>query len=596
MPWGSHLCLFYETKEDLVETLVPYFKTGLENNEYCVWAISEPLKKAEVLSALSRAIPDFERYRAEGSIEVLPGRQWYLKGNTVDMKRITAGWENKIHQALAKGRDGIRVSGNAFWIKTNQWPDFIAYERELGEAFAYSPMLALCTYPLNATRAVDVLDVARAHQFTVAIRRGEWERIETPELKQANEQIRRLNEALESRVIERTRQLSLVNDQLKAQIAERARIEERLRLSEASLAEGQRLTHTGSWTWNVASGKVTWSSEHFVIFGFEPGRAEPTFQHVMERVHPEDRAELERVLGKAITDRADFDHSFRLLLPDGSLKYVQSLGHAITAASGELEYVGTVMDVSERTRAEQALAQAQGELERAARLTTFGVLAASIAHEINQPLAAIVTNSEASLRWLGNDTPNFEEATDALNRIVRDAARASRVIQHIRALVKEDKTEHVQLDLNEVIDDVLVLIRGQLQHRRVVLRTELAESLPPVFGDRVQLQQLIMNLVVNGIEAMSALTDRQREVVIRSEVTKTGNVVVSVEDAGIGLDPAMSERLFDPFFTTKSGGMGMGLSISRSIAESHGGRLSVSPRSPHGTVFRFTLPSRAGAA
>jgi C4-dicarboxylate-specific signal transduction histidine kinase len=330
-------------------------------------------------------------------------------------------------------------------------------------------MILLCTYSLLESRALDVLDVANAHQFTLARRRGEWEVIETPELKQAKQEIKRLNEELENRVTERTQQLSQVTGQLKAQIVE-------------------------------------------------------------------------------------------------------------------------------RSRAEQALADAQAELERAARLTTLGVLAASIAHEVNGPLAAIVTNSEASLRWLANDAPNLKEAADALKRIDRDANRASHAIQRIRALIKEDKTEHVELNVNDVIDDVLALTRGASQHNDVSLRAELAASTPAVLGDRMQLQQLIMNLVMNGIEATAMITGRKRDVVVRSGVTDAGGVFVAVEDSGIGLDPATSDLLFDPFFTTKPNGMGMGLSISRSIAESHGGSLTASPKSPHGTVFRFTLPSRPGGA
>ena len=467
LPWGTHICVFYETKDDLLETLVPYFKAGLENNEYCLWAISEPLTEREARDALARAVPNFDRFMADGRIEILPGQKWYLENDKLDPERILDGWHGKLREALAKGGEGIRVSGNAFWVRTNYWTKFCQYEREINNSVAGHAMILLCTYSLLESRALDVLDVAGAHQFTLARRQGEWEVIETPELMQAKQEIKKLNEELEGRVTERTQQLSQVTGQLKAQIAE-------------------------------------------------------------------------------------------------------------------------------RSRAEQALADAQAELERAARLTTLGVLAASIAHEVNGPLAAIVTNSEASLRWLANDAPNLKEATDALKRIDRDANRASHAIQRIRALIKEDKTEYVELNVSDVIDDVLALTRGASQHHQVALRAELVGSTPAVLGDRMQLQQLIMNMVVNGIEATAMITGRKREVVVRSGVTDAGGLFVAVEDTGIGLDPATSDRLFDPFFTTKPNGMGMGLSISRSIAESHGGSLAASPKSPHGAVFRFILPRRPG--
>jgi signal transduction histidine kinase len=469
MPWGTHVCLFYETQDDLMETLVPYFKIGLEHNEYCIWAIPEFFTETEARDALARAIPNFDRYLAEGRIEVLSGREWYLENDRINPKRIIDGWHSKLREALAKGCDGIRVSGNAFWIRTNYWKTFCQYEHEVNNSVAGHAMILLCTYSMLESRAVDVLDVANAHQFTLARRHGEWEIIETPELRQAKQEIKKLNDELESRVTERTQQLSQVSSQLKAQIAERA-------------------------------------------------------------------------------------------------------------------------------RAEHALAEAQLELERAARLTTLGVLAASIAHEVNGPLAAIVINSEAALRWLANDAPNLDEATHALKRIGREASRASHAIQRIRALIKEDKSEYVEVSIRDVINDVLTLARGTSQHHHVPLRAGLSDSTPTVLGDRMQLQQLIMNLVVNGIEATSMITDRRREVLIQSGMTDSGNIFVAVEDSGIGLDPATSDRLFDPFFTTKLNGMGMGLAISRFIAESHGGSLTASPNSPHGTVFRFTLPRRPGGA
>lgn len=594
MPWGTHVCLFYETKHDLLDTLVAYFKAGLEANEFCIWAVSEPVTVNDARKALRTGIPDFDKRLSAGDIEILPGRDWYLEGEKFDLQRVSAGWSEKLQHSLSTGHAGMRVSGNAFWMKTKHWEEFCEYEHELDQSLAGQPMLVLCTYPLAASRAVDVLDVARAHQFTIARRNNSWEVVETPELKQANQQIKKLNEDLEQRVIERTKELAALNGELRNQIAECARIERELRLSEAHLAEAQRLTRTSSWNWNVATGQIRWSAEHFRIFGFEPQDGQPSFQRAMEYVHPEDVLGYEQVLQRATSEKSNFDHSFRIVLADGSLKYCQVLGRPHVNERGELEYVGTVIDVTERRRADEALQNAQADLARAARLTSMGELAASIAHEINQPLAAVVSNADAALRWLAKDAPDLLRARDSVTRIIRDANRASDVIKRVRALLTKDEPEYAAFDINEAIWEVLALLRGTLRSHHISLKTELFPRLPLVRGDRIQLQQVVMNLVINGVEAMAPVTGRPREIAIKSGVAGAGNVMVAAEDTGPGLDPAATERIFDPFYTTKPAGMGMGLSISRTIVEAHGGRIWASPRAPHGTIIQFSLPLSDG--
>ncbi|RBP17542.1 regulatory LuxR family protein [Roseiarcus fermentans] len=196
MPWGTHVCVFYETKDDLLDTATSYFKAGLKNNELCVWAVSDPITEADALHALGQAVPEFDRHLTEGAIEVLQGTDWYLDGGVFDLKRITSGWSEKLEGALARGFDGMRVSGNAFWIATNHWKEFCAYEQELDHSLAGQRMIVLCTYSLRASRAVDVLDVARVHQCTIARRNGNWEFLETPELEQARKEIERLSSAI----------------------------------------------------------------------------------------------------------------------------------------------------------------------------------------------------------------------------------------------------------------------------------------------------------------------------------------------------------------------------------------------------------------
>jgi PAS domain S-box-containing protein len=257
------------------------------------------------------------------------------------------------------------------------------------------------------------------------------------------------------------------------------------------------------------------------------------------------------------------------------------------------EGVAFVLDLTERKQVEGALRDAQANLAHVMRVTTLGELAASIAHEVNQPLAAVIANAEACLRWLDRSTPDLNAARRSLEWIIDDGNRASEVIRRIRALAKKTDLERVPLDVNEVVWEVIALVRGELIGHQVSVRTEFAPVLPMILGDRVQLQQVIINLVVNGIEAMQPVTDRSRELTIRSCQDDTQQVLVSVTDCGVGIAAENADRLFDAFFTTKAGGMGMGLSICRSIIDAHGGRLWAAPNLPHGATFQFALPLNA---
>jgi signal transduction histidine kinase len=388
--------------------------------------------------------------------------------------------------------------------------------------------------------------------------------------------------------------ISLEDARLYAKLSDenrdRRKAEDDLRRSEAALAEAQQISHTGSWRWKVGTGEVWWSAEHFRIFAFDPATTRPSYATFMERIHPEDRPSFEQAIQRAVRERSRFQHEYRIVLPDGSVKHLQSVGQPNVTESGDLEFVGTVMDITERRYTEEALRSTQSELARAARLTTMGELAASLSHEINQPLGAIVTQGEAGLRWLNRDEPDLDEARDAFARMVRDARRAGSVIRGLRALANKSGPLVAKLDIDDAIQEVLTLTRSQLQRHGVVVRTEPSAYDRPVFGDRVQLQQVLLNLIMNAVESMSAVTDRPKMLTITAESVEPDGLLVAVEDTGTGLDPAIADRIFDSFFTTKPEGMGMGLSICRSIIDAHGGRISTSPRVPYGTVFRFTVP------
>src|SRR6267378_7631748 len=375
MPWGTHFCLFYETKADLLETTVSYCKAGLESQEFCLWVVAEPLGVEDATRALKQAVPNFDQYFADRSIEIVGARDWYLQDGTFDLNRVIAGWNEKLAHAAAKGYAGVRVTGDTAWLEKKDWKDFCEYEETLNESIANQRLAVLCTYPLAACGAAEILDVARTHQFAIAKRHESWEIIETPGLKQAKAEIKRMNVELEQRVVERTRQLTAVNEKLRKEILE-------------------------------------------------------------------------------------------------------------------------------RKRAEEALHQARGELAHATRVTTLGELAASIAHEINQPLAAIIADANACLNWLAADRPDLDNVRAALAAIVNDGDRAAEVIARIRVMLSRSSVAHEPCDLARIIREVHPLIRPELGRHGIMLETSLAQDVPMVMGDRVQLQQVLLNLLMNAAEAV----------------------------------------------------------------------------------------------
>jgi len=370
-------------------------------------------------------------------------------------------------------------------------------------------------------------------------------------------------------------------------------MQEKLERSETYLAEAQQLSHTGSFGWKVATGEIVWSAETFRIFQFDQTK-KPTMELIFQRIHPEDAGFVKRAVETATQEAKDFQFEHRLLLPGGSVKYINVVAHAETDNAGRLEFVGAVMDVTERKRAEDSLHDAQANLARIARLTTMGELTASIAHEVNQPLAAVVTNANACLRWLDRESPDLDEARDAIRRIIRDGNRGSEVIARIRAILNKEPKPKERLDLNEMVRETIALTRVYLQGAS--LQTDLSPALPAVLADRVQLQQVLLNLMVNAIDAMKSVTERPRLLRLQTKSIEGGGILVAVQDSGVGIDQKQMDQLFEVFYTTKPQGMGMGLAISRSIIDGHGGRLWAEANDGHGATFKFTLPIAEGGA
>jgi C4-dicarboxylate-specific signal transduction histidine kinase len=448
--WGAHFCLFYETKDDLLDTLISYCKSGLESDEYCLWIVAEPLTIDEATNALKNAMPDLDRYLADSRLEIVPAGDWFLPGGRFDGERVTGAWHEKLAHVSARGYAGIRVTGDTTWLTRKDWTHFCDYEDGLNEVIGNQRLAVLCTYPLAGCGAPQILDVVRTHQFVLARRHGSWDVVETAALKRAKAEIKLLNEELERRVDERTSELML---------------------------------------------------------------------------------------------------------------------------------------------ASEALREAQMELAHVNRVTTMGQLAASIGHEVKQPLAGVVTNAGTGLRCLARQPPDLEEARKALGRITRDGNLASNIIDRICALIKNAPPQKDSVAINEAILEVIALTHGEVVKHGVSVQTQLAEGLPPIQADRVQLQQVILNLIINAVEAMSGVSEGARELRISTGTDASSGVLVMVQDSGPGLPPESFDRVSEPFYTTKpDSGMGMGLSICRSIVQAHAGRIWASRTAAQGATLQFALP------
>jgi PAS domain S-box-containing protein len=371
-------------------------------------------------------------------------------------------------------------------------------------------------------------------------------------------------------------------------IDDRKRAEFELRRAYDSFADAQRMSKTGSFITDLVADDHNWSEEAFRIFEFDRA-AKVTVQAIRGVVHREDLHVFDSVIERGLTGK-DVDFVFRIVTQRGAVKHVRGIAHVVEHIAGRPLFVGALQDVTESKLAEEALSRARSELAHVARVTTLSMLTASITHEVNQPLSGIITNASTCLRMLDANPPNVDGARETARRTIRDGNRASDVISRLRDLFTKREFTLEPLNLNEAAREVIALSLSDLQRNRVVLQSELAEDLPTITGDRVQLQQVILNLLRNALDAMAGVHDRPRQLLIRTEREEGNRVRVTVRDAGGGVDHQDADKLFNPFYTTKSGGMGIGLSVSRSIVERHHGRLWAEPHDGPGTTFSFSIP------
>ena len=373
-------------------------------------------------------------------------------------------------------------------------------------------------------------------------------------------------------------------------IDDRKRAEEQVQRSEAFLAEAQHLTRVGSFAWCVSTGEIRCSEQLYRIFEVEPG-TQLTTALVAERIHPNDLSITAETVERAHRAVSDLENEYRIVMHDGSIKRLHFVAHATHDREGRLEYIGAVQDVTQRRIAEEALIAARQELDRVTRIMSLGVLTASIAHEVNQPLSGIVTNAGTCLRMLDSDPPNIEGARETAVRMIRDGNRASEVVTRLRSLFRSKEVAAERVDLNDAAREVIALSSSELESKQIIVRHEFAENLPAVKGDRIQLQQVIQNLLRNASDSMISINSRPRHLMIKTESGDGKDVHVTVQDTGIGIPPEAAGHLFDPLYTTKEDGMGIGLSVSRSIVEAHQGQIWATTNDGPGSSFTFSIPS-----
>jgi signal transduction histidine kinase len=375
-------------------------------------------------------------------------------------------------------------------------------------------------------------------------------------------------------------------------VTEQELLTQELRREKAYLAEGQSLTHAGSWACNLVKRQIIHSSdENARLYGFDPSHGPIPFDHYYNTILAEDESVISAKLGNAISEGADYDVEFRIRRTDGAIRFLRGIGHH--DPSQEIgEYVGITMDITEQKNAEQErerLRQLEADLAHINRVNMMGELAAALAHEIKQPIAAAAANAGACLGFLNGKHPDIVEAREAASGTIGCARRAAEIIDHVRSLFKKSFPQREAVDVNELIREISLLLKNDIRRNSVTVRLELAENLPEIAGDRVQLEQVLMNLMLNAIEAMH---DAKGDLTITSQSTDDGHLSISVSDTGVGIPADKIDHIFDTFFTTKPQGTGMGLAISRSIVESHGGRLWATSNSERGSTFQFTLPHK----
>lgn len=562
VPWGTHFCQFYQTREDLIDILVPYFKVGLENNEYCMWITAEPLNVQDAVDAMRKVVPDFDQYVRKRQIEIIPYTKWYIKEGSFDGQTVLQGWVDRLNQALINGYDGLRLTGNTFWLEKTDWKDFTDYEEEVNNVIGKYRMMAICTYSLEKCGASEVIDVVVNHQFALIKREGEWDIIESSISRQKTDKIDYLEGLVEQRNME--------------------------------LLEAQRIAHMGNWYWDIISNELKWSDEIYRIFGLLPQQFSATYDAFLQIVHPDDRQAVQKGVDEALYKNIPYSIDHRLILPDGSERSVHEQAQVYFDGSGRpVRMIGTVQDITERKQAEDKQKRLNEELVEYSRQleATNSELSAfvySASHVLRAPLRGINGYSRILLDDF-TDSLN-DDGKRLLNAVARNAAEMGHYIDDLLAYSNAGrmKMEPSFIDMNKAVESVVEELQPLLSVRDVKFEIKM---LPPAYGDQPMVRRVFHNLLSNAVKFTMPKQAAVIEIGGRLEERES---VYYVKDNGAGFDPRYKDKLFGVFQRLHEDeefdGTGMGLAIVKRIIEKHGGRVWAEGKVNEGATFYFTLP------
>lgn len=546
VPWGAHLCQFYDNEAELLEILVPYFAAGLASNEFCMWITSETISSEQAKAALLEAVPQLQEFLDEGRIEILDFRDWYKLTGNFDGDRVRRGWTARYDRAIARGFEGMRVSGDTSWLNEEEWDDFVHYEMQVDPILGSSRMIALCTYSLAHCDMHKTCEIMAAHEITLLRQGGHWGAVKSYGRRRAEQALRESEVRLRATIESATDGIITVDE-----------------AGAITLANPAAATIFGYALEELLCEKI----DLLLPRGRSARvRTPPDYIRIAERGFFKKRREME------------WRHK------DGSAVPVECAVSEISLDDPRRLFVICVHNLTERRQIEARLQQLHSD-----RLLAMGGMATTLAHEINQPLTATAAYLKTAKRIVVKQGEGrFPAAEEALDKACDQILRAGDIIRHMREFVARSEPNKTLQSLHELIRAACELTSVSARHANVRLVLDLRAADDLIVGDTVQLKQVMVNLMRNAVEAMRGT--EVRRLAISTVLTDDGAIRTDFADSGPGLSEALRERLFEPFKTTKPNGLGVGLSLSRSIIEAHYGKIWAEPNESGGTVFRFTLP------
>jgi len=686
--WGTHLCLFYQTKQDLLDILIPYFKTGLENNEFCMWVTSEPLVAEEAKNSLIGAIKNLDDYIKNGQIEILDYSQWYTKLGVFEPDKVLKGWIEKEEQAVKKGFDGLRMTGNTAWLEKKYWKDFTDYEATVNSVIGKHRMLAICTYSLKDCGALEIIDVVSNHQFALIKRKNRWDIIESSDRKKAEETLQQQSEFLRN-VLESLAHPFYVMDandykiimansaaalashlrvptcyalthksdkpcadehvcplaELKKtkkpvivehthydkdgnpryieihayplfdkegnviqmiecclDITERKKTEEALKLSEERYKLAQRVANIGSWDWDIQTGNLQWSETIEPMFGFGRGQFRGTYEAFLGCVHPQDRQHVVNSVNACIEEGRDYDIDHRIVWPNGVVRWVSETGNVIRDKDNKaIRMLGIVKDITERKKTEEILKRdkesfeklvnqkteellkTQKELADARRLSDIGTLAATVAHELRNPLGVMQTAAYNIRRKKEN--PLLDKHLDHIEKKISES---DQIINNLLFYSRLKMPHYENVNIYDTLSECITSAKKRFREQKVFVDKRF-KSIKGNFikADPFQVMEIFNNILNN---AYQALGDKKGKIEIRAELDMKGLIKIIFKDNGVGIDKDDLEKVFDPFFTRRSKGTGLGLTVCYQIVRLHDGKIEIKSTKNKGTTVTVVLP------